>query len=116
MGLKLIFKIFLSTLLVVLTSFSVMAQNRNVRGTVFEPDGTTPIPGATVVLKGTTTGTITSMDGEYQITVSGANPILVVQFLGFISQEASVDNRSVINFVMEEESIALDDVVVTHLA
>lgn len=115
MGFKLIFRVFLSALLLLMASMPVMAQNKEVRGTVFEPDGITPIPGATVVLKGTSIGTITDVDGEYRLTVSGTNPVLIVQFLGFQSQEAAVDNRAVVDFVMEEEAIALDDVVVTAL-
>ncbi|MDD2330528.1 MAG: SusC/RagA family TonB-linked outer membrane protein [Bacteroidales bacterium] len=112
---KSILNLFLIALLMLMTSSSTIAQNKEVRGIVFEPDGSTPIPGATIILKGTSTGTITNVDGEYRLNVFGSDPVLVVQFLGFQSQEAAIANRSIVNFVLQEESIALQDVVVTAL-
>lgn len=114
MNLKSISKIILSLVLLMVT-ISAMAQSRVVKGTVFEQDGATPVIGATIMLKGGATGTITNMDGEFTIQVSGANPVLVVQFLGYQTQEEAVGDRSVVNFVLQEESIQLEGVVVTAL-
>ena len=108
-------KIILATFLMALVMLPVMAQERQVTGTVYEPDGVTPVFGATVVLKGTTTGTSTDARGAYSIRVSGANPILEVQFLGYIKQELPVGSQSVINVTLQEEAIEVSAVVVTAL-
>ncbi|MGE5350410.1 MAG: carboxypeptidase-like regulatory domain-containing protein, partial [Actinomycetota bacterium] len=108
-------KIILATFLMALVMLPVMAQERQVTGTVFEPDGVTPILGATVVLKGTATGTSTDARGAYSIRVSGANPVLVFQFLGYVMQEIPVGSQSVINVTLQEEAIEVSAVVVTAL-
>ena len=108
-------KIILATFLMALVMLPVMAQERQVTGTVYEPDGVTPVFGATVVLRGTTTGTSTDARGAYSIRVSGANPVLEVQFLGYIKQEIPVGNQSVINVTLQEEAIEVSAVVVTAL-
>jgi len=115
MKLKPDLKIILATILMALAMLPVMAQERQVTGTVFEPDGVTPILGATVVLKGTATGTSTDARGAYSIRVSGANPVLEFQFLGYIKQEIPVGNQSVINVTLQEEAIEVSAVVVTAL-
>ncbi|MDF1558600.1 MAG: carboxypeptidase-like regulatory domain-containing protein [Bacteroidales bacterium] len=69
-------KIVLAILLLALVIFPVMAQERQVTGTVYEPDGVTPVFGATVVIKGTATGTSTDARGAYSIRVTGDNPVL----------------------------------------
>jgi TonB-linked SusC/RagA family outer membrane protein len=98
-----------------LVMLPVMGQERQVTGTVFEPDGATPIFGATVVLKGTTTGTSTDSRGAYSIRVSGASAVLEFQFLGYVKQEITVGDRSVINVTLQEEAIEVSAVVVTAL-
>lgn len=115
MHLKSIPKVILFTLLLTMVTISARAQSREVKGTVFEQDGITPIIGATIILKGSSSGTVTNIDGEYTMQVSGTNPVLIVQYLGFESQEEAVGNRSVINFVLHEDSFQLEDVVVTAL-
>ena len=108
-------KIILATFLMALVMLPVMAQERQVTGTVYEPDGVTPVLGATVVLKGTTTGTSTDARGAYSIRVTGTNPVLEIQFLGYIKQELAVGDRNVINVVLQEEAIEVSAVVVTAL-
>jgi TonB-linked SusC/RagA family outer membrane protein len=108
-------KIILATFLMALVMLPVMAQERQVTGTVYEPDGVTPVFGATVVLRGTTTGTSTDARGAYSIRVTGANPVLEIQFLGYVKQEIAVGNQSVINVVLQEEAIEVSAVVVTAL-
>ena len=108
-------KIILATFLMALVMLPVMGQERQVTGTVFEPDGATPIFGATVVLKGTTTGTSTDSRGVYSIRVSGAGAVLEFQFLGYVKQEVTVGDRSVINVTLQEEAIEVSAVVVTAL-
>ena len=108
-------KIFLATFLMALVMLPVMAQERQVTGTVFEPDGVTPIFGATVVLKGTSTGTSTDSRGAYSLRVTGTNPVLEFQFLGYVKQDIPVGDRSVITVVLQEEAIEVSAVVVTAL-
>lgn len=115
MKLKPDLKTVLATFLMALVMLPVMAQERQVTGTVFEPDGATPIFGATVVLKGTATGTSTDSRGAYSIRVTGTNPVLEIQFLGYVKQEIPVDDRSVINVTLQEEAIEVSAVVVTAL-
>lgn len=108
-------KIVLASFLMTLVMLPVKAQERQVTGTVLEPDGVTPIFGATVVLKGTATGTSTDSKGVYTLRVTGANPVLEIQFLGYVKQEIPVSDRSVINVTLQEEAIEVSAVVVTAL-
>jgi hypothetical protein len=107
------------TLTLSLLSFALVAQNGIIRGTVFNALNNEPLPFAAVVLKGTSIGATTDVDGNYQI--SGINPGLYnveAQFIGFKSKiifEVQVTNAkpTVLNFPLEEESQQLDEVVVT---
>ncbi|WP_370089674.1 SusC/RagA family TonB-linked outer membrane protein [Ekhidna sp.] len=91
---------------------SVMAQ-RTVTGKVTDDVGE-GIPGATVLVKGTTNGVVTDIDGSYSLTVSD-NDVIVVSFVGFETQEISVGNRSVIDVSMGANLTELQEVVVTAI-
>ena len=65
---------------VLLFSMSVFAQDRRVTGKISGADG--PIPGANVLLKGTSTGTSTDANGDFTLSVRGANPVLVISAIG----------------------------------
>lgn len=84
-----------------------------VKGIVTEESGE-PIIGATVALKNTTLGTITDIDGKYDITIPQGtrNPVLLYSLIGFVSKEESVDKRSTIDVVMNENSVLLNETVV----
>ena len=106
---KLIFSVFA----ILLTSSFVYAQ-RTVTGTVNDASG--PLPGASVIIKGTTTGTTTDFDGNFSVDVPEGNATLVVSFLGYVTKEVAVSaNQSSITITLEEDSQALDEVVVTAL-
>lgn len=105
----------LATFLLVLVTVPILAQGREVKGTIFEPDGITPVIGATIVLKGTTTGTSSDVNGAYTIRVTGENPVLIYQYLGYQKQEIEVGNQTIINVIMQEDAIQLAGVVVTAL-
>jgi iron complex outermembrane recepter protein len=77
-----------------------------------EADGT-PLPGVSVVVKGTSTGTTTDIDGNYTLDVRSSNAILVFSFIGFASQEVAVQNRTSIDVSMVEDITQLSEVVVT---
>ena len=92
-------------------SLVVVAQNRTITGTVNGSDGY-PIPGASVVVKGTTVGTITDFDGHYSLSVSASADTLVFQFIGMAPQEQAIAGRSVIDVTLEDESQQVDEVIV----
>jgi len=85
-------------------------QALTVRGRVTSTDHD-PIPGVTIVVKGTSQGTITDSDGNYTLPNVLPNATLACSFVGMKTQEISVSGRSVINFVMEEETIGIEEVV-----
>ena len=72
-----------------------------------------PLAGITIIVKGTTTGTVTNFDGVYTIAVPNPENALVFTSLGYKTQELNVNNRSVINVTMEEDISELAEVIVT---
>ncbi len=91
-------------------SMSLQAQDLSVNGKVVDQNGD-PVIGANVVIKGTTTGTITNADGEYLINC-GSNDILVFSFIGMEIQEVPVDGRSSIDILLNPSVEAMEEVVV----
>lgn len=83
----------------------------DVRGVVRDNAGN-PIPGVNVVVQGTTNGTTTDANGEYALQISENNAVLVFSFIGFVTQNISVMDRTVIDVVLLEEVTALDEVIV----
>lgn len=100
------------TLLLALCVQVGFAQSRTVKGTVKGPGGE-PIPGASVIEKGTKNGTATDASGSYSITVAGPKSILVISSLGFATQEREVGSNTTIDVFMKESNEQLDEVVVT---
>lgn len=95
-----------------LLGLQMQAQDAiTVTGTVTDVAIGTPIPGANVVVKGTTNGTVTDFDGNYAITASSSD-ILVFSYVGFASQEIQVGGNSTINVGLQEDANELDEVVV----
>jgi TonB-dependent starch-binding outer membrane protein SusC len=82
-----------------------------VTGMVTDGDGT-PLPGANVIVKGTTNGTQTDFDGNYTLNVDD-DAVLVFSYLGFTTQEIAVNGNSVVNATLQEDAAALDEVIVT---
>ena len=90
-------------------SVTIIQQTKKVSGVVTDNTGE-PNHGANVVVKGTTEGTVTDMDGKYTLDVPN-NATLSVSFIGYTTKEVKVGNLSVINVVLEEEAIGLNEVV-----
>ncbi|HEX9826077.1 MAG TPA: SusC/RagA family TonB-linked outer membrane protein [Flavobacteriaceae bacterium] len=86
-------------------------QQRSVSGTVTNQAGL-PLPGATVLIKGTATGTDTNFDGSYTLTVPNPENVLVFSYLGFETQEITVGNQTTINVSFRESISALDEVTI----
>ncbi|HTE34510.1 MAG TPA: SusC/RagA family TonB-linked outer membrane protein [Chryseolinea sp.] len=99
--------------LLLLCGASAMAQT--VTGRVTAGVDSSPLPGVSVLVKSTTTGTSTDADGRYTITVPDANAVLVVSFIGFATQEIQVGTRTVIDVSLAEDITQLNEVVVTAL-
>ncbi len=89
-------------------------EDVNVTGTVTDENGQ-PFLGVTIVIKGTTQGTTTDVDGRYSIDVPDDNTVLVFSFVGYITDEVSVAGRSVIDIALKPDVISLGEVVVTAL-
>ncbi|MFN8341443.1 MAG: TonB-dependent receptor [Cyclobacteriaceae bacterium] len=105
-----------SLLLVLLfSSFAVLAQDRSVSGTVKDEQGS-PMPGVNVVVKGTSTGTATDASGQYRLPVSSANDVLVVSFIGYSTVEVAVGSQSVVDVSMQPDTRTLSELVVTGYA
>ncbi|MEP0366007.1 MAG: SusC/RagA family TonB-linked outer membrane protein [Cyclobacteriaceae bacterium] len=94
-----------------LLTVTVWAQERTITGTVTDAGTGETVPGASVLVKGTSSGTITDFDGKYSLSVSD-NTVLQFSFVGYTAQEVEVGNRSVINVSMELNVEELSEVVV----
>ena len=86
-------------------------QGIRVTGTVSD-DGGALMPGVTVLVRGTTTGTTTDINGEFTLTVPGDSSVLRFSFLGYRMQEIMVGNRRIIAVTMQEETAELEEVVI----
>lgn len=93
-----------------LMSVVAFAQNQ-IKGHVADAAGD-PIIGANVTVKGTTTGTITDIDGNFTLEVGSTDGTLVVSFIGYKSVEAKMNGTSPINVILQEDTETLDEVVV----
>ncbi len=96
-----------------MTTVMAMAQERKVSGKVVDSNDDMGVPGASVVIKGTTRGVITDSDGNFSIDVRGNNDVLVISFVGYQPQEVPVGTQSVINVSMVSDAQSLQEVVVT---
>ena len=88
----------------------INSQN-TVTGTVLDDQGT-PLPGASVSVRGTSTGALTDFDGNYSVLVPTADTVLVFSYLGYKTQEISVGDQTTINVQMEVDQNSLEEVVV----
>lgn len=99
------------TISMMLLSYTAFGQN-GLTGQVID-NNNMPLPGVSVVIKGTTAGTITDFDGNYNLNTELSDyTVLVFSYVGFKTQEILVDGQSVINVLMEEDKSMLDEVVV----
>ena len=91
---------------------TVTQQSKTITGSIEDTFG--PMTGVTVIIKGTTTGTVTDLDGNFSLNVSTGD-VLVLSFIGYVSQEIVVGSQSHLNITLLEDSQRLDEVVVTAL-
>ena len=91
-------------------SASISQQTKTVKGTVVDSKGE-PIIGANVLVKGTTVGSITDLDGKFTLEAAEGQ-ILVISYIGYTNYEVKVSNKSTLHITLKEDSKALDEVVV----
>jgi TonB family protein len=90
-----------------------ISNQKIIKGKVLSADDGTPLPGVNIVIKGTTTGTVTDMQGNYQIISELQNPTLVYSFIGLQTEEVNVANQSELNVDLQTDISQLSEVVVT---
>jgi TonB-linked SusC/RagA family outer membrane protein len=106
---------FLLVFILALSIFSGIAQTRVITGTVSSSEDGLPIPGVSVSVKGTTTGTISNMDGIYSITVPESARALVFSFVGMITQEVALTSANRLDVTLKSDVIGVEEVVVTAM-
>ena len=109
-------KVLLLGLSLLMATAVTFAQDRTVSGKVTSVDDGSTLPGVNVVVKGTTNGGVTDMDGNYKISVPEEGGTLVFSFIGLVTQEVEIGSRSVIDVQMESDVQQLSEVVVTGVA
>ena len=109
MKLKLLFYLF------ILAPIGIMAQGQ-ITGTVTSADDGMPLPGASIVVKGTTSGTTTDFDGNYTLDNVPSDATLIFSYIGFTRSEVPVNGQSVIDYAMQADAQQLEEVVLTGYA
>ncbi|MDR0574073.1 MAG: TonB-dependent receptor [Tannerella sp.] len=94
---------------------SMFAQNITVKGTVTDASYSENLAGVNVIMKGSSIGTVTDMEGNYSISVP-PDTTLVFSYIGYAKQEVAVKKRTLINVVLQEERKSLDEVVVVGVS
>jgi TonB-dependent starch-binding outer membrane protein SusC len=89
------------------------SQTRTITGKVVLATDGSPLPGATVALKGSNTGTSTDADGNYRLNIPTKGAVLMFSYISLVTQEISAGNRAIINVEMSENPTLLNEVVVT---
>lgn len=95
--------------------FSVRAQERTVSGRITSTEDGSPLPGVNVVIKGTTNGTVTDVDGNYKLNVPAGGGALIFSFIGLQTQEVTIGDRNVVDVSLSLDVTQLSEVVVTAL-
>lgn len=90
-------------------------QQKTIKGTVTDETGA-PLPGVSVLVKGTSTGTITNNDGVFSLNIAQDVKVLVFSFVGMKPQEVTVGNKTTFNITLQEETIGLEEVVAVGYA
>jgi iron complex outermembrane receptor protein len=101
----------LSVTFAVLWSSVAWAQDKTVSGQVTS-DAEGALPGVNVLVKGTSTGTVTDLDGNYRLTVPEGNDVLVFSSIGYANQEVTIGSQTTIDVVMSEDVQSLQEIVV----
>ena len=106
---------FFFTILLFMGTLVLNAQTRVITGKVTSSEDEMPVPGVSIVVQGTTLGTVTDLDGNYSLQVPQDAQNLIFSFVGMAAQEIGIAGRSTINVVMQPQTIGVDEIVVTAL-
>jgi TonB-linked SusC/RagA family outer membrane protein len=106
-------KAVLFSLCALLLVFNTFAQDRQISGTVTDGVEKVPLPGVSILVKGTSSGTSTDAEGKFRINVPANAQVLVFSFVGYLSQEVEIGNRTTIDVVLQPDTKTLQEVVVT---
>jgi TonB-linked SusC/RagA family outer membrane protein len=104
------YRIIDKNIIITKANITEIQQQKSINGRVTDSSGGT-LPGVSVVIKGTTNGTITDMDGNYKISNVPENATLVFSFVGMKTQEVAVGNKVTINITLTEETVGIEEVV-----
>lgn len=100
--------------LIVISSTESGQQSKKISGTVTDASGL-PLPGVSIVIKGTTQGTVSDMEGKFSLDLPAGQKVLVFSFIGYSPQEITIGTQTSLDIVMKEEEHAIDEVVVTAM-
>jgi len=107
-------RLFIFLSIILLAAGSVIAQI-TVKGRVVDNNNEV-LPGATIVVKGTQQGFITDQDGNFTITNASKGDVLVVSFIGMVTQEIKIGSQTQINITLSPDVAQLDEVVIVDMA
>jgi TonB-linked SusC/RagA family outer membrane protein len=93
-------------------SYGSTAQDRTITGTITSSEDNSGLPGVNVIVKGTSTGTVTDIEGNYSLDVPAGGVALVFSSVGFVTQEVMIGDQSVINLTLQADVTALEEIVV----
>src|ERR1035437_2306001 len=99
--------------ILIAVALSALGQNRTISGTVTSSEDKQPLPGVTVMIQNTTTGTQTDLDGNFKIEVISPNAVLVFSFIGMKQQKVTVGSANTYSIVMAPDLVGIEEVVVT---
>lgn len=97
------------------SQLEVIIQGITITGKVTSAEDNEGLPGVNVIVKGTSQGTVTDVEGNYSLEVVGEETVLVFSSVGFIKEEVTVGNQTIIDFVLAPDIMALGEIVVTAL-
>lgn len=103
---------YLVFLLLYLFISSARAQDRTISGTVLDEEEN-PIPGVNIIVKGSTAGTVTDVEGKYRISLPADATSLIFSFVGYLTQEVEIGNRSDIQVQLQADARQLSEIIVT---
>src|SRR5690606_2940356 len=106
-------KHFLIMTFCLLVSSTLWSQQAEINGTIISNDDQMPLPGVTVLVKGTEKGTITDFDGNFTLTVNDPGAVLVISYVGFTTVEVPINGVSTVNVALKLDAQQLDEVVLT---
>ena len=109
---KLFISLLSTVIFLIIGTLSVSSQNHSVKGTVVDEKTNSALIGVSIMVDGTTNGTITDFNGNFTLDVSTADPILVFSYIGYNSQKVKVAGQSALNIRMTEDTKNLDEVIV----